>query len=100
MPITSDDDDGAQQHRLLFDRIAAPEGLGDEAGRAGAQEIEGRKGDVEDDGAGGQPTEQRGVAEMADHGRIDEADHRRRQIGKRHRDGDRQNRPVVDDEIA
>ena len=93
-------DDGAQQHRLLLDGVAASERLRDEAGRAGAQEVEGRKDDVENDRAGRQPAEQRGIAEMADDGRIDEADQRRRQIGERHRHRDRQDRAVVDDEIA
>ena len=94
------DDDGAQQHRPLFDGVAAPERLRDQAGRAGAQEVEGREDDVEDDGAGRQAAEQRGIAEMADDRRIDKADQRRRQIGERHRHGDRQHRAVVDDEIA
>ena len=100
MPIASADDDGAQQHRLLLDGVATPERLGDEARRAGAQEIEGRKDDVENDGAGRQAAEQRGVAEMADDRRVDQADQRRRQIGERHRHGDRQHGAVVDDEIA
>ena len=49
--------------RLFLERVAAAESLRDEAGRAGAQEIEGREHDVENDRAGGQPAEQRRVAE-------------------------------------
>ena len=48
--------------------------------------------------AGRQAAEQCGVAELADHGGVDQADQRRRQIGERHRHGDRQHRAVVDDE--
>ena len=40
------------------------------------------------------------VTEMADDGGVDEADQRRRQIGERHRHGDREDRPVVDNEIT
>ena len=100
MPITSDTTTARSSTACSSDRVAAPERLGNEACRAGAQEIEGRKDDVEDDGAGRQAAEQRGITEMADDGRVDEADQRRRQIGERHRHGDRQHRPVVDDEIA
>ena len=90
--------DGSPEHRLFLGGVAAAEGLGDETGRAGAQEIEGGEDDVEDERAGGQAAEQRGVAELADHRRVDQAEQRRRQIGERHRHGDGEHRTVGDDE--
>ncbi len=92
------DQHGAPEHRLFLQLVAAPESLGDEAGGAGAQEIEGGEDDIEDQRAGRQPAEQRRVAELADHRRIDDAEQRRRQIGERHRHGDGEHRAVGDDE--
>ena len=100
MPITSDTMMARSRTACSSVGVAASERLRDQARRSGAQEVEGRKDDVENDRASRQPAQQRGVAEMADHGRVDEADQRRRQIGKRHRHGDRQYGAIVDDEVA
>jgi hypothetical protein len=82
------EDDRAPEHRLLFGLVLAAEGLGDEAGGAGTQEVERREDDVEDDRADGEAADQRGVAELADHRRVDDAEDRRRQEGQRHRHRD------------
>ncbi len=91
-------DDGERQrppeHGLLFQRVAASHRLGDEAGRAGAEEVEGGEDQVEDDGAGGEAADQRRVAVLADDRGIDNADQRRRQVGDHHRHGDAEHQPV------
>jgi len=92
------DQHGAPQHRLLLQRVAASEGLSDEAGGARAQEVEGGEDDVEDQRSRRKAAEQRRIAELADHRRVDDAEQWRRQIGKRHRNGDRQHRTVGDGE--
>ena len=90
------DDRRPPEHRLFFDCVTAAESLGDERGRAGAQEIEAGEDHVEDNGARCQAAQQRGIAELPDDRRVDQADQRRRQIGERHRHRDRQDRPVGD----
>ena len=64
----------------------------------GAQEIEGGEDDVEDQRADGKAAEQRGVADLADHADIDDADERRRQIGERHRHRDGEHAAMGDGE--
>ena len=83
---------GAPEHRLFLARVIAPEGLRHQAGRARAQEVERREDHVENDRAGGEAAEQGGVAELSHDRCVNEAEHRRRQIGERHRhrDGERQ----------
>ena len=92
------DQHGPPENGLFLQRIAAPESLGDEAGGAGTQEVEGGENDVEHQRARGQAAEEGGVAELPDHRRVDDAEQRRRQIGERHRHRNRQHRAIGDDE--
>jgi len=57
--------------------VAGTECLGDEAGGAGAQEVERQEDDVEDQPADRDAADQRRVAELADDAEIDDADERR-----------------------
>lgn len=91
------DQHGAPEHRLFLQGIAAPKRLCDEPGGARAQEIERGEDDVEDQCAGRQAAKQGGIAELADDSRVDQAEHRRRQIGKRHRHGDGEHGTIGDD---
>ena len=94
------DQHGTPEHRLLLQLVAPSEGLRDQARRSRAQKVEGGEDQVERQRAGGKAAEQRGVAELADHRRVDNAEKRRRQIGERHRHGDGQHRSVGDDEMS
>ena len=86
--MASAEDQCADEHRGDLAAVVGADGLGDEAGRAGAEEIEGREDEVEDERADRDTADQRRIAELADDGEIDHADQRRRQIGERHRHGD------------
>jgi len=77
-------------------RIAATEGLGHECRGAGAQEVEAGEDHVEGHRACRQSAEKGRIAELADNSGADKPDEGRRQIGQRHRHGDRQHRAVGD----
>ena len=79
---------------LLFGLVTTPECLRNQAGRRGAQEIEGGEDQIEQDGADGQAADQRRIAQPADNRHVHQAQQRRGQIGKRHRNGDRQDQAV------
>jgi hypothetical protein len=92
--------EGAPEHGLLLGLVSPPEGLGDETGRRRAKEVEGREDDVEDDRADGEPADQGGIAQLADHRHVDDAEQRGRQVSERHRHRDRKHHAVGDREGA
>ncbi len=94
------DDDGKQQGAIGggadLVAVVGAERLGDQPGRARAQEVEGGEDEIEDQRADRDAANQRRIAQLADDAEIDHADQRRRQIGERHRHGDRQNAAMRD----
>jgi hypothetical protein len=68
--------------------------LGDEPSRSASQEVECREDDVKDDRTYGETAKQCRVAQSTNYRRVDEAEKRRCQIGKRHRQGDRQDAAI------
>ena len=101
-----DDADGERKQQSAGEpgrRLAAVVGahrLGDEAGGAGAEEIEGSEDEIEDQRTDRHAADQRRIAELADDAEIDDADDRRGQVGERHRHRDGEHATVGDFEGA
>ena len=95
-PGDSRDDERAEKNRdqLLF--IASAKSLCRQAGRTGAQEIEGDEDDVEDNRANRYAAKKRGVSELSDHCGVDDANEGDRDIGERHRHGEAEDHTVGD----
>ena len=67
--------------------------------RSVREEVEHREGAAQQEPGCAEGRELRG-SEVADDRRVDQPDQRRRQIGERHRHGNRQHGAVIDHEIA
>ena len=94
------EDQGAGEPGGGLAPVAGADRLRDQAGGAGAEEIEGDEDDVEDQRADRHAADQRRVAELADHAEVDHADQRRREVGERHRHGDGEHAAMGDLEGA
>ena len=89
-------DERPPEDRLLFTRVVASISLRNKASRSRAHEIEAGEDHIEHNRTGSKPAKQCCVAELANDGGIHQSKQRRRQVGKRHRDGDGQNRTMRD----
>ena len=94
MALTPRDQQRADEDGIHLGAVLRPESLRGQSGGAGAQEIEDREDDVEDDGADRDAPDQRRLAEPSDGGGVDDPDQRQREVGERHRHGEAEDRAV------
>ena len=90
------DDERAGERAVDLAAVAGARRLGGQAGRRHAQRAEAPEQEVEDDGAERHGAEEMRLAEPSDHGRVDEAEQRRRHMRQGHRQREHQHAPVVD----